>query len=89
MKDIKELTPFCYSALTSFPFIEKDFDALTEYELDQAIIRKINELIQAYNDGFSEMIKELIDKLMISAYYDAETETIRFNIDEDEDEQEG
>lgn len=82
MKNINTLTPICYTALTSFPFIEKDFDALTEYELQQAIIKKINEIIDALNDNLSDMIKELIDKLMISAYYDDETETIRFNIDE-------
>ena len=83
-KELTYLRPIFYTALTSFPYIEKDFDALTEYELNQAIINKVNEIIEVLNNNLSSMIQELINKLMISAYYDAETETIRFNIDAQE-----
>lgn len=49
-KHYKPLLPFLYSAITSFPFTEYDFDAMTEYEILQALTYKVNECIGVIND---------------------------------------
>ena len=61
---MKRLLPLVYSALTSFPYIEKDFDALTQYELLQAIVKKINEIIPYVNDiaeGMEQTVTDLLN----------------------------
>ena len=70
MKNLKHLTPFKYFALTNFPYIEADFDALTTYELYSKICEYINEVAKNNNDqidNFNELYatwletKEYID----------------------------
>lgn len=42
--DYKTLTPFKLQCLTSFPFIDEDFDALTNYELLCKIVEYLNNI---------------------------------------------
>lgn len=46
----KKILPIFYERLTTFPFIEKDFDSLTEYELLQALFAKVNECVDFINE---------------------------------------
>lgn len=48
--DYKNLTPFKWFCLTNFPFIEYDFDALTNYELMCKIVQYLNEVIVKTNE---------------------------------------
>lgn len=45
----KRLSPFKWFVLESFPFIEEDFDALTEYELYCKIVEYLNKVIASNN----------------------------------------
>lgn len=49
MKDYKKLTPFKLCVLQNFPFIEEDFDALTNYELMCKIVEYLNKTINSQN----------------------------------------
>ena len=65
-KTYKPLLPLFYSAVTSFPFTEFDFDAMTNYEMLQAITHKINELVHgvnAINGDLSDYVSDKIDEL--------------------------
>lgn len=46
----KEITPFKWFVLQNFPFIEADFDAITNYELLCKIVEYLNKTITATND---------------------------------------
>ena len=50
MSELKKLTPFKYFTLTNFPYIEADFDALTNYELFCKIVEYINSISSSQND---------------------------------------
>ena len=43
--DLKYITPFKLCVLTNFPFIEADFDAVTNYQLLCKVVEKLNEII--------------------------------------------
>lgn len=45
MKDYKQLTPFKFQILQSFPFIAEDFDSLTNYELLCKVVEYLNDVI--------------------------------------------
>lgn len=44
-----KLTPFKWFVLENFPFIEADFDALTEWQLFQKLGREMNKIINSEN----------------------------------------
>lgn len=46
----KNLSPFKWFVLENFPFIEEDFDALTEYELYCKIVEYLNKVIASTNE---------------------------------------
>ncbi len=48
--DFKKLSPFKWFCLTNFPFIEYDFDALTNYELMCKIVQYLNDVIVKTNE---------------------------------------
>ena len=50
MSDLQKLTPFKFFALTNFPFIEADFDALTNYQLMCKIAEYINQIADRQNE---------------------------------------
>lgn len=60
---IKPILPFLYSAVTSFPFSEFDFDAMTDYEFNQALRCKLNEIIGAVNNINSNLVAYVSDKI--------------------------
>lgn len=74
-KDFKKLSPFKGWVLENFPFIEADFDAITEYQLYCKIVEYLNKII--YNqklledsdnelvDAFNEL-KNYVDTYIIS-----------------------
>lgn len=47
--DYKNLTPFKFYILQNFPYIEQDFDALTDYQLMCKLAEKMNEVINTVN----------------------------------------
>ena len=50
MKNYKRLTPFKRCVLQNFPFIEADFDALTNYGLLCKIVEYLNNVISSQNE---------------------------------------
>lgn len=46
---VRELKPFKLWVLQNFPFIEEDFDALTNYEMMCKIVEKLNEVVDVTN----------------------------------------
>ena len=49
-EDLKPLRPFKLWVLQNFPFIEEDFDALTNYEIMCKIVGKLNEVVTLTNE---------------------------------------
>ena len=59
-KDFKKISPFKGWVLENFPFIEADFDAITEYQLLCKIVEYLNKII--YNEKLLEdSDNELVD----------------------------
>ena len=52
-EDLKPLRPFKLWVLQNFPFIEEDFDALTNYEMMCKIVGKLNEVVTLTNEQTS------------------------------------
>ena len=52
-KELTPLRPFKLWVLQNFPFIEEDFDALTNYEMMCKIVGKLNETIKLTNEQTS------------------------------------
>ena len=55
--EFKNLTPFKWFVLENFPFIEADFDALTEWQLFCKLGKEINKIIDSQNVVGTEMEK--------------------------------
>lgn len=55
---IKNLTPFKLSVIDNFPFIEADFDAITEYELLCLVVKYLNSVIDNENK-LNDAMKEV------------------------------
>lgn len=53
--NFKNLTPFKWFVLENFPFIEADFDALTEWQLFCKLGKEINKIIESQNTVGTEM----------------------------------
>lgn len=53
--EFSKLTPFKLFVLENFPFIEADFDALTEWQLFCKIGKEINKIIDSQNNVGTEM----------------------------------
>ena len=66
--------------LPNLPFLEDDFDALTDYELFSKMVGYVKELDAFIKDELDGAIEEYINKefnnLMIQAMYDSDTETL-------------
>ena len=50
MANIKKLPLFCRCVIQNFPFIEEDFDALTNYELICKVVEYLNKVIASQNE---------------------------------------
>lgn len=66
----KNLTPFKWFVLENFPFIEADFDALTEWQLFCKIGKEINKIIDSQNLVGSEMEKFSQAFIELKSYVD-------------------
>ena len=53
--EYKNLTPFKWFVLENFPFIEADFDALTEWQLFCKLGKEINKIINSENTLGTQM----------------------------------
>lgn len=58
--EYKKLTPFKWFVLENFPFIEADFDALTEWQLFCKLGKEMNKIIKSVNDS-GEQVEKLTD----------------------------
>lgn len=67
--------------LQNFPFLENDFDALTDYELFSKMVGYVKELnnffINDLEKNIQKYIDENLDNILMNAMYDSETETLR------------
>lgn len=67
--------------LQNFPFLEDDFDALTDYELFSKMVGYVKELnnffINDLEKNIQKYIDENLDNILMNAMYDSETETLR------------
>lgn len=61
-KDYKKLSPFKGWALENFPFIEEDFDAITEYQLYCKIVEYLNKVI------YNEILLEQSNNELVNAF---------------------
>ena len=67
--EFKNLTPFKWFVLENFPFIEADFDALTEWQLFCKIGKEINKIINSTNtlgtqvESLTDYVKNYFDNL--------------------------
>lgn len=64
-KNLKRLWPIVYDALTSYPFVGQDLDALTYYEMLRMIICRLNETIGVVNDlsdDIEETVKDILNE---------------------------
>lgn len=70
MKNYKELSYFKRWTLENYPFIEADFDAITEYQLYCKIVEYLNKCI--YNIKLMETTVEDVEKMVLDlkAYVD-------------------
>ena len=53
--EYKNLTPFKWFVLENFPFIEADFDALTEWQLFEKLGKEVNKIINSQNTVGTQM----------------------------------
>ena len=74
MKEFTELTPFKLQVLQSFPYIDADFDALTNYELLCKVVDYLNTTItnvNNLNDNFVTLYQQFVAlKNYIDNYFD-------------------
>lgn len=67
--EFKNLTPFKWFVLENFPFIEADFDALTEWQLFCKLGKEINKIINSTNtlgiqvESLTDYVKNYFDNL--------------------------
>ena len=67
--DYKNLTPFKWFVLENFPFIEADFDALTEWQLFCKLGKEMNKIINSTNilgtqvETLTDYVKNYFDNL--------------------------
>lgn len=74
------INPYCYKIL---PLVYDD--SLSYYEFLCKLTKTVNQLIDGFNDDFTDIVKENINKhfnrLMGNVLYTEETETIHFTIE--------
>ena len=61
--DYKTLTPFKWFVLENFPFIEADFDAITNYQLYCKVVEYLNKTIDSMNQT-GEVVEEFTQKFI-------------------------
>ena len=66
-EDLKILTPFKMQVLTNFPYIEADFDALTNYQLLCKVVEYLNNVIAESNEVTEQVLS------LYNAYVELQT----------------
>ena len=61
--DYKDLTPFKWFVLENFPFIEADFDAITNYQLFCKVVEYLNKTIESVNN-IGNTVEEFTEKFI-------------------------
>lgn len=78
MDNTKNIKPIKYWCNKVLPLVYDD--SLSYYELLSKLTYKMNEIIEAVNSNFEELIKDYVDKyfntIMFNAIYDEDSETI-------------
>ena len=59
----KKLTPFKWFVLENFPYIEADFDAITNYQLYCKVVEYLNKTIDSMNQT-GEVVEEFTQKFI-------------------------
>lgn len=76
----KKLTPIKIGCIENFPFLDNDFDKITDWEIMQLLGQKINEITYVINNILDEKIdayiQEKFNDIMIGATYESESETL-------------
>lgn len=72
--DYKKLRPFKWFVLENFPFIEADFDAITNYQLFCKVVEYLNKTIDSMNQT-GEVVEEFTQKFIdlqnyVNNYFD-------------------
>ena len=62
--DFRKICLLHMQQLTNFPYIEKDFDALTDYELLCKVVQKLNEVVENSNKQ-NEQITNLYNSFIL------------------------
>ena len=74
MANLKELPLFVRCVIQEFPFIEEDFDALTNYELISKVVEYLNEVITSQNEviGVTNNLQTAFQQLhdYVANYFD-------------------
>ena len=74
MANIKKLPLFCRCVIQNFPFIEEDFDALTNYELLCKVVEFLNKVITSQNEviGVANNLQDAFQQLhdYVANYFD-------------------
>lgn len=75
-----EIKPIPIGCVQNFPFLDDDFDKITEWEIIQMLGQKVNEIIKFANGELDEKIESYIDEhfnnIMMNAMYDSENEKL-------------
>lgn len=76
-KDFKKIGPFKGWVIQNFPFIEEDFDAITEYQLYCKIVEYLNKVI------YNELLLEESDNELIDAFNELKNYVDNLDIQEE------
>lgn len=80
--EYKELTPFKWYVLQNFPFIEADFDMITEYQLYCKVVEYLNNTINNMNLTGQQMENVTNAMTELQNYLNEQLELITNNFDE-------
>ena len=73
--------------LQNFPYLEDDFDALTDYELFSKMTKRVNEIYKMFKDGIDQDVKDYINAhfndIVLNALYDENEEKLVLYLEDD------
>ena len=75
------------NVLQNFPYLEDDFDALTDYELFSKMTKRVNEIYKLFKDGIDQDVKDYINAhfndIVLNALYDENEEKLVLYLEDD------
>jgi len=84
MSKIGKIKPLRFYSEKVLPLVYDN--SLSYYEVLGKVTKKLNDLIEAFNEEVVDNIKEIVGKYFVSTIYDASTETITFTFEEENNE---